>query len=205
MKALILTMTMSVLAAGCWSGGGGTVTTMSIAQYVGDDYFSLHHDTGPYPAIEVGKPNSCIEVLSDVDNRVNYCRVIDGLSTGAAGGFIDRRQWKISWSPEQGGRPAGVAKSDYYGYSIVLDDGGMFEGCGYNFDHNYYRCDYRIRKPVVPSTFCGGWCWSYVLHKAWDWSGYAANAAECAGGITGVSIGKHITFPMLRGCADGPM
>lgn len=170
---------------------------------------------GPYPAIEVGSANSCQDEVSDVAGRIRYCRVVDGYDTGATDGpaaLRDKRDWTIDIAY---GYPESLTDStnNRYGYSVVLYSGEMFEGCevdsiyGYGAQGTYdsvFNCAYRIRKPVI--TKASNNAWDYVLRKAWDWSGYVGNAADCAGGLAGVMAGVgHITFPLLRGCADGPM
>jgi hypothetical protein len=212
MRRMVKVVTAVMVVAICTAGlascarlpvGGGTGETVSISGTTQDPDYGLNNSGGgPYPVIEVGVANSCVDTSSQVSGRQHYCRVVDGYEE-----IGDRRNWLVRYTFD--GRPGGgpIAQSgnddSYYGRTIITDGGEVFEGCDWRSPDNSYLCDYRIRKPVV--TNISGGAWSHVLHKAWAWTKYIGNALGCAGGIAGVMIGKPITLPLLTDCVDGPM
>lgn len=197
-----------------------SITTRRAHCGVGDSYGTycpLNNSGGsPYPYIEKDMVNSCIDARSDVAGRTHLCRVVDGYDTGRSGdppAMRDTKNWMITIY--MGNVAALSHRSDYrYGASVVLYGGEMFEGCelldSYPFNadptnlNTRIVCDYHIRKPVVTNISGNGW--NLILHKAWDWSGYIGSELGCAGGLAGIMAGVgKITFPLLRGCVDGPM
>lgn len=226
--ALVLILVVSFVVVSCDAPPEGTSTTITVTNSkahcgVGNSYSTYcplnNSGGGPFPAIEVGSANSCIDTRSDVAGRSHTCRVVDGYDTGRPGdppALRDTRNWLITIHL---GNVAGIAhRDDYrYGEAVVLYSGEMFEGCelidSYPFnpdptDKNFLNtrivCDYRIRKPVVTNTSTNEW--KNVLLKAWHWSGYVGSVLGCAGGLAGIMAGVgKVTFPLLRGCVDGPM
>lgn len=168
-----------------------------------DPGYALRHDFSLSPGASPGSLTSCLQRTSEVNGREDFCRVIWGHEESG-----DVSNWHLDLAPCGGcAHPAEViassgSNSDRYGMTIVLDNGGVYEGCRWISPTNDYDCDYAAVKPFVMRT---DGHWDFVLRKLWDWSGAQGNLLGCAGGVVGVWYGGVITLPMLFDCADGPL
>jgi len=208
MKRVALILTLMILATACNSVASVKWSVNELTNGHYDPETMLMHDWGPAIVIERGVANSCIERDSEVSGRRHLCRVIDGYEE-----IGDVKNWVIDYPANPVQMPLsvdgecndGISWSDGgYGCVIVLQDGSTYEGCQHVTPLNDFICDYRARKHIVLKT--SGDAYSYLLRKFWNWSLYTAGSPlACAGGLTGVMMGKSITAPMLADCADGPM
>lgn len=179
----------------------------------------LNNDAGgPFPAIEVGKANSCMYIATTISGRNTMCRVVAGYDDRKSDpnkypALRDRRNWRIEID---GGDAAEVGHGRHFreGYAIALYSGALYEGCvigpkagqvifGVKIKKTTFHCDYQISKPVVSKRSSN--VWDYVLRKAWNFTLYVGDTVGCAAGITGLTIGKPITLGLLTACAEGPL
>jgi hypothetical protein len=150
--------------------------------------------------IELNKVNSCIRSSSShVQNRYDYCRVVDGYEG------IDNTNWIVRFPLNESPLYQYGSDTSSTGRAIVLANGQMYSGCDYRSPDNSYLCDYRERKGIVRTVGTSA-TFTHYLKKFWNWSNYIGNALGCAGGIAGYAWGnKIITAPLIADCVDGPM
>jgi hypothetical protein len=171
--------------------------------YIADINFPLLHSFSLSPGFGEGVLTSCYTAPSEVPDREHLCRVVDGYEEL---GISHRHTYEVFGPLPGRHNPDHILAVDErpgYGATVVLDGGIQFEGCVWYSPSNSFKCDYKTTRYAVLTTNNSHTTW--ILRKMWDWGNYLGNTIGCAGGIVGVWGGKPITFPLLTGCADGPM
>jgi hypothetical protein len=168
-----------------------------------DPGYALRHDFSLSPGIAPGQLTSCVKRASEVDGREHLCRRIMGHEESG-----DNANYHLDLGPCGGcTHVAHVIASkgsntSAYGMSIVLDNGGMYEGCRWISPTDDYECDYWAGEHFVMRT---GGHWDFVLRKAWNWAINQGEALGCASSIVSLWYGGSVTLPALISCADGPL
>lgn len=192
LTAVAVLAACSVFASGC------LIIEPSFPGAFGTGHYPIQYDYGvavPIPGYEKYPVQPCLIRGSEVPGRRDVCRVIIGSEE-----HHDWRNWHIYSDPP----PKSYEYISGYGWTIVTDGGGAYEGCK-RLDPtpgavNDWDCDYKVI--MMTALVSGDSAPRYVWEKFKDWTIDTGSIAGCAAFITSLSRGGKINLPGLTGCGE---
>lgn len=157
-------------------------------------------------------PTLCFHVHSQVSNRTDYCRVVNGYE-----GTGDNHDWIVNITLNGGTPvlPGPVSAYDGKFWTITLENGQTFENCWKDTAVSQpgpglpMLCDYEARGQFIATDSpSNGIFMGNILDELWHWNKYEVGQDEnCAGAIAllwSAPLTGVVTWKLLTDCSDKP-